>query len=58
MRPVVRRLFRCVQTSGADKNYKPIERVWIYMPYMHNEDVADQEVGMPRQGGDYCIGVI
>ncbi|GAB4820553.1 hypothetical protein N2152v2_007599 [Parachlorella kessleri] len=34
---------KALVASGADKNYKPIERVWIYMPYMHHEDVADQE---------------
>ena len=31
------------QASGRDRQLKPIERVWVYMPFMHSEAVADQE---------------
>lgn len=32
------------QASSADRQLKPIQRVWIYMPFMHSEQLADQEV--------------
>lgn len=32
------------QASGADKQLLPIQRVWVYMPLMHSEELADQDV--------------
>lgn len=29
--------------SGADKQLKPFQRTWVYMPFMHSEQLADQD---------------
>ena len=33
------------QASGTANELKPIERVWAFMPFMHSEELADQQVG-------------
>lgn len=32
------------QASGTDRQLAPIQRVWVYMPFMHSEELADQDV--------------
>ncbi|KAL4426987.1 hypothetical protein ABPG77_009548 [Micractinium sp. CCAP 211/92] len=32
-----------LMASGADKQLLPIQRVWVYMPLMHSEELADQD---------------
>lgn len=29
--------------SGTDRQLAPIQRVWVYMPFMHSEELADQD---------------
>ncbi len=37
------------QAGSGVTSLKPIERVWVYMPYMHSETLEDQQA---RQHAD------
>ncbi len=37
-----RRLAHAVLTQGTDRKLRPVERVFIYLPFEHSEDVQDQ----------------
>lgn len=37
-----------VQASGEAGDFIPPHRVWLFMPYMHSESLADQEVRLLR----------
>jgi hypothetical protein len=39
-----------MQAEGAHATLKPIERVWVYMPFMHSEVLEDQQVLMQKPG--------
>jgi uncharacterized protein (DUF924 family) len=47
--------------KGDDKALAPAERSFFYMPYMHSEDLADQEMavalfkGLPGNGAEYAV---
>ena len=32
------------QESGGQEDIKLAHRIWLYMPFMHSEDLKDQEV--------------
>ena len=32
------------QDSGGQEGIKLAHRIWLYMPFMHSEDLQDQEV--------------
>ena len=32
------------QESGGQEGIKLAHRIWLYMPFMHSEDLKDQEV--------------
>jgi hypothetical protein len=36
------------QASGAYSELKPVERIWVFMPYMHSEDLGDQQARLPQ----------
>jgi uncharacterized protein (DUF924 family) len=35
---------RLLQESGAHRELKPVQRQFVYMPFMHSEVLADQDV--------------
>jgi len=41
-----RRLARQVLDQGVDRKLRPVERVFIYLPFEHSEDVQDQATGV------------
>jgi uncharacterized protein (DUF924 family) len=41
-----RRLARQALDQGVDRKLRPVERVFIYLPFEHSEDVQDQATGV------------
>ena len=41
-----RRLARQAMDQGVDRKLRPVERVFIYLPFEHSEDVQDQATGV------------
>jgi uncharacterized protein (DUF924 family) len=41
--PVARRLARDAIAAGYDRAMQPAERLFLYMPFEHSEDLADQQ---------------
>jgi len=47
---VMKRHVSGLQDSGEHKNILQPHRLWLYMPYMHSEQLLDQEVCLASPG--------
>jgi uncharacterized protein (DUF924 family) len=41
-----RRIARSAVTGGADRHLTPVQRVFLYLPFEHSEDRADQDLSV------------
>lgn len=48
--PNARRVARETVEAGLDSGLRQIERVFLYLPFEHSEDLADQELGCALMG--------
>ena len=45
-----RRIARAALAAGHDAQLTPVERVFLYLPFEHSEDLADQDTGVELFG--------